>query len=109
MLLLDGAKTGLSSSHCCAIKPTKNLSQRVSNLVSMVAVALIPAGTPSEVYRVVIVISGSPTSKGTPRGMDLMANVIVAVISITLQEMENRSDIKIKYGMLKLRIQVIPR
>ena len=94
--MLDGAKIGFSSIHCWAIKPTKNLNQRVSNLVSMVAVALIPAGTPSEVYKVVMVISGSPTSKGMPRGIDLTAKTIVAVMRTTLQETENRSDMKTK-------------
>ena len=77
--------------------------------VSIVAVALIPAGTPIEVYRVVIVISGIPTSKGMPRGMDFTAKTIVEVMRITLHDTGNLSDMNTKYGMLKLKIQVIER
>ncbi len=62
----------------------KNLSQRVMILFSMVTVALISKGTPSKVYRVVMVISGSPTSKGTPIGIDFTASTIEDVIRIVL-------------------------
>ena len=79
------------------------------SLVSMVAVALISAGTPSEVYRVVIVISGSPTSKGTPMGMDLTARTMAEVMRTTLHETGSLSDRKTKYGMLRLKIQVNAR
>ena len=87
----------------------KNLSQSVMSLVSIVAVALIPAGTPSEVYRVVMVISGSPTSKGTPRGMDFTAKTMAEVMRITLHETGSLNDMKTKYGMLKLKIQASMR
>ena len=79
------------------------------SLVSIVAVALISAGTPSEVYRVVIVISGSPTSKGTPMGMDLTARTMAEVMRTTLHETGSLSDRKTKYGMLRLKIQVSAR
>jgi len=79
------------------------------SLVSIVAVALIPAGTPSEVYRVVMVISGSPTSKGIPRGMDLTARTMAEVMRIKLHDTGKLSDMNTKYGMLKLKTQVIER
>jgi len=64
----------------------KNLSQSVMILFRMVAVALISAGTPREVYSVVMVISGSPTSKGIPIGIDFTANTMAEVMRITLHE-----------------------
>ena len=81
------------------------------SLVSIVAVAHIPAyGSPiSEVYRVVMVISGSPTSKGTPIGTDLTAKTMAEVMKITLQDTGNLSAMNTKYGMLKLKTQVIAR
>jgi hypothetical protein len=87
----------------------KNLSQRVMRRVSIVAVALMSAGTPSEVYRVVMVISGIPTSKGMPRGIDLTAKTIVDVIRTTPHETGYHNDMKTRYGMLKLKNQVIAR
>jgi hypothetical protein len=79
------------------------------SLDSIVAVAAIPAGTPSEVYSVVMVISGSPTSKGTPMGIDLTAKTMADVMRITLHETGYLSDRKTRYGMLKLKTQVIAR
>ena len=64
----------------------KNLSQSVIIRTNIVAVALNPAGMPIEVYKVVIVISGMPTSKGIPKGIDLTARTIVEVTRITLNE-----------------------
>ena len=87
----------------------KNLSQSVISRVSIVAVALKSAGTPSEVYKVVMVISGIPTSKGMPKGMDLMAKTMVEVMRITPHETGYPNDMKTKYGMLKLKNQVIAR
>ena len=87
----------------------RNLSQSVRSLVSIVEVALIPAGTPSEVYKVVMVISGIPTSNGMPKGIDLTANTIVEVIRITPHDTGNPNDMKTKYGMLKLRTHVTAR
>ena len=87
----------------------KNLSQSVMRRVSIVAVALMSAGTPSEVYKVVMVISGIPTSKGMPRGIDLTAKTIVEVMRITPHETGCPNDMKTKYGMLKLKTQVIAR
>jgi hypothetical protein len=72
----------------------KNLSHSVRIRFKIVAVALIPAGTPSEVYNVVIVISGSPTSKGIPTGMDFTASTMADVMRITLHDTGHLSDRK---------------
>ena len=66
------------------------------SLDNIVAVAAIPAGTPSEVYSVVMVISGSPTSKGMPTGIDLTARTMAEVMRITLHETGCLSDRKTK-------------
>ena len=102
-------KIGLNSSHCWARNPMKNLNQSVNSLVNMVAVALSPAGTPIEVYIVVIVISGRPTSNGTPSGIDLTAKTIAEVIKIMLHDTLYPNDTKTRKGMLRLKNQVTAR
>lgn len=78
--------TDFRSRYCWAPKPMKKRSHNVRSLLRIVAVALKPAGAPSAVYRVVMVISGSPTSKGIPMGMDFTANTIAVVMRTVLQE-----------------------
>ena len=87
----------------------KNRNQSVMSLDNMVAVAAIAAGTPNEAKRVVMVISGSPTSKGTPMGMDFTARTMADVMRMTLHETGCLSDRKTRYGMLRLKTQVIAR
>src|SRR3989304_10023648 len=99
MILLFFASIGFIASHCCARKPTKNRNQSVMSLDNIVAVAAIPAGTPSEVYSVVMVISGSPTSKGMPMDMDLTARTMAEVMRITLHETGCLRSRKITMGL----------
>ena len=87
----------------------KNLNQSVMSRLKIVAVALIEAGTPNPTYNVVMVISGSPTSKGMPTGMDFTATTMAPVIRITLQETGSRSDKKTKYETLMLKNQLSRR
>ncbi len=63
----------------------KNRSQSVSTLFKIVAVALISGGTPRDMYKVVMVISGRPTSKGIPPGIDLTASTMADVMRIVLK------------------------
>lgn len=63
----------------------KNLSQSVSRRVKIVTVALIIAGTPKITSKVVRVISGRPTSKGTPIGIDLTATKIEVTTIMAIQ------------------------
>lgn len=72
-------------SHCWAPKPMKNLTHKVNSLISNVAVAAICTGTPKKKSKVVSVISGSPTSNGTPMGTDFTAIKIDEITSIALQ------------------------
>ena len=58
----------------------KNLNHKVKILISTVAVALVLAGIPTRIRRVVSVISGKPTSKGMPKGIDFM---VVKIENIT--------------------------
>lgn len=51
-------------------------------LLSIVDVAAISGGTPTDAYRVIMVISGSPTSNGIPTGIDLTAMTIDVVTRI---------------------------
>jgi hypothetical protein len=67
------------------MKPMKNLSQSVSKRVKMVTVALTIPGTPKITSNVVRVISGRPTSKGIPIGMDLTATKIEVTSTIETQ------------------------
>ncbi len=83
----------------------KNLSQSVMILDRIVAVAPTSAGTPNPTKSVVMAISGSPTSKGTPIGTDLTATTIAEVIRIALHETGRPSDRNTIYGMLKLQVQ----
>lgn len=87
----------------------KNLSQSVSSLERIVAVAAVAGSMLKAMYNVVMVASGIPTSKGIPTGIDFTARTIAAVIVIMLQETEIPSDMKTKYCMLRLKIQVIIR
>jgi hypothetical protein len=72
----------------------KNLNQNVGSLIRIVAVKLISPGTPKIIRSVERVISGKPTSKGTPMGMDFTAVKIADVTSIALQHAhsEKRRD-----------------
>ena len=63
----------------------KNLNHTVKSLVNMVAVALTSGGTPNRIYSVDIVISGKPTSKGTPKGIDLTTTTMEHVTITALQ------------------------
>ena len=63
----------------------KNLSQTVMILVRIVAVAAMLGGTPKIMYSVDMVISGNPTSKGTPSGTAFTAATTEHVTIITLQ------------------------
>lgn len=55
-------------------------------LVKMVTVALIAAGMPRAMKRVVMVISGIPTSNGRPIGICDIATVIEAVTIMMVKD-----------------------
>ncbi len=73
LLFVLSVDIALIPSHCCAANPMKNLSHNVRILIKIVTVAAISPGTPTQTNNVVSVISGRPTSKGTPIGMDFAA------------------------------------
>ena len=78
-------------------------------LLSTVEVAAISGGIPTATYRVIIVISGSPTSNGIPTGIDLTAMTIDVVTRIAPHETLNPNERKTKYGMIMLAIQLRAR
>jgi hypothetical protein len=71
--------------HCVAAKPMKNLNHNVRSRQRIVAVKLTLYGTPKSISKLERVISGRPTSKGTPTGIDFTAAKIVEIINIALQ------------------------
>jgi hypothetical protein len=102
-----GVKTDFNSTHCWAAKPMPNRSQSVMILLRIVTVAHMPAASipSSDVYRVVMVISGKPTSKGMPTGIDLTATTMLLVMSTTLHGILTSNDKKTKYGTAMLHSQ----
>ncbi len=93
----SGVRIGFRVNHCCAANPIKNRSQSVSSLDRIVAVAAISGATLKAMYRVVIVASGMPISKGIPAGIDFTAKTIAAVIVIMLQDTGTLRDMKTRY------------
>ncbi len=65
-----------------------NLNHNVRILIKIVTVALVCGGTPTKMNKGVSVISGRPTSKGTPIGIDFAAAKIEHITSIAPQLME---------------------
>lgn len=109
MLSAHTVMTGCRSRYCCAPKPMKNRSHSVRSRLRIVAVAAIPAGTPRDTYRVVIVISGSPTSKGIPTGIDFTAKTMAVVMRITLHETGVLNAKNTRYVVLRLKTHVTDR
>ena len=84
-LLLVLVVSAFIPTHCCEATPMKNRNHKVSSRIRIVAVALVSAGTPNSISRVVMVISGKPTSNGMPSGIDFTVPKTAQIISIVPQ------------------------